>query len=302
MTLAPEIPADPTDPAWHEARRTFIGASDAPAVLGISPWATPLDVWASKLNIGDQFQGNLSTDMGHALEDLIRQTLAEQLGRPVAVDGRTIRHPDHPHIAASPDGWISGKAELAECKYVGPNTAYQWANGVPVYVQAQCQVQMAVTGARRVHVAALIVDHGPRFFTAAVERDDTVIGEIIGRLNEFWQGYIEAEQRPDIDGMNPDQVRRRLEDMYRPPAEGNAVRLPHELATLVADIKRTKALIKDLERQCKAAENELRLFMVDNQATDAFIDDNQKPAVTWRTIQRKGYEVAPSEYQKLTVA
>jgi len=271
-------------------------------VLGISPWATPLDVWASKLNIGDQFQGNLSTDMGHALEDLIRQTLAEQLGRPVAVDGRTIRHPDHPHIAASPDGWISGKAELAECKYIGPNTAYQWANGVPVYVQAQCQVQMAVTGARRVHVAALIVDHGPRFFTAAVERDDTVIGEIIGRLNEFWQGYIEAEQRPDIDGMNPDQVRRRLEDMYRPPAEGNAVRLPHELATLVADIKRTKALIKDLERQCKAAENELRLFMVDHQATDAFIDDNAKPAVTWRTIQRKGYTVEPSEYQKLTVA
>ncbi len=302
MTLAPEIPADPTDPAWHEARRTFIGASDAPAVLGISPWATPLDVWASKLNIGDQFQGNLSTDMGHALEDLIRQTLAEQLGRPVAVDGRTIRHPDHPHIAASPDGWISGKAELAECKYVGPTTAYQWANGVPVYVQAQCQVQMAVTGARRVHVAALIVDHGPRFFTAAVERDDTVIDEIIGRLNEFWQGYVEAQERPDIDGMNPDQVRRRLEDMYRPPVEGNAVRLPHELATLVADVKRTKALIKDLERQCKAAENELRLFMVDNQATDAFIDDNQKPAVTWRTIQRKGYEVEPCEYQKLTVA
>jgi len=302
MTLAPEIPADPTDPAWHEARRTFIGASDAPAVLGISPWATPLDVWASKLNIGDQFQGNLSTDMGHALEDLIRQTLAEQLGRPVAVDGRTIRHPDHPHIAASPDGWISGKAELAECKYIGPNTAYQWANGVPVYVQAQCQVQMAVTGARRVHVAALIVDHGPRFFTAAVERDDAVIDEIIGRLNQFWVEHIESGARPDTDGLNPDQVRRRLEDMYRPPAEGNAVRLPHELATLVADVKRTKALIKDLERQCKAAENELRLFMIDQQATDAFIDDNAKPAVTWRTIQRKGYEVAPSEYQKLTVA
>ncbi len=312
MTLAPEIPADPTDPAWHEARRTFIGASDAPAVLGISPWATPLDVWASKLNIGDQFQGNLSTDMGHALEDLIADKWAEhhlgETGIEVGVINpkATIRHPDHPHIAASVDREVTQDGgpcprDLVECKYVGPNTAYQWANGVPVYVQAQCQVQMAVTGARRVHVAALIVDHGPRFFTAAVERDDAAIDEIIGRLNEFWQGYIEAEQRPDIDGMNPDQVRRRLEDMYRPPAEGNAVRLPHELATLVADIKRTKALIKDLERQCKAAENELRLFMVDNQATDAFIDDNAKPAVTWRTIQRAGYSVEPTEYQKLTV-
>jgi putative phage-type endonuclease len=306
MTLAPEIPADPTDPAWHEARRTFIGASDAPAVLGISPWATPLDVWASKLNIGQQFQGNLSTDMGHALEDLIARTWAKQAGRSVAAVGTTVRHRKYPHIAASVDRdvvrIVGQDREHVECKYVGPNTAHQWRNGVPVYVQAQCQVQMAVTGAKRVHVAALIVDYGPQFFTAVIERDDAVIDEIIGRLNQFWAEHIESGARPDTDGLNPDQVRRRLEQMYQPPAEGNPVRLPHELATLVADIKRTKALKRDLEKQIAAAENELRLFMVDNQATDAFIDDNAKPAVTWRTIQRKGYEVAPSEYQKLTVA
>lgn len=316
MTLTETIPADPTDPAWHEARRTFIGASDAPAVLGISPWATPLDVWASKLNIGQQFEGNLSTDMGHALEELIARTWLEQHDGWTMKDPKiTLRHPEHRHIAASIDreayppasvyeegGTAARCFQLVECKYVGPTTAYQWANGVPVYVQAQCQVQMAVTGARRVHVAALIVDYGPRFFTAVIERNDAVIDEIIGRLNQFWAEHIEGGARPDTDGMNPDQVRRRLEDMYRPPAEGNAVRLPHELATLVADIKRTKALIRDLEKQAKAAENELRLFMVDQQATDAFIDDNEKPAVTWRAIQRKGYEVAPSEYQKLTVA
>lgn len=301
MTLAP-ITADPNDPAWHEARRTFIGASDAPAVLGISPWATPLDVWADKLNIGQRFEGNLSTDMGHALEELIRQTLCKNLGRAVTVDGRTVRHPNHPHIAASVDGWVSGAwPELAECKYVGPTTAHQWRNGVPVYVQAQCQVQMAVTGAKRVHVAALIVDYGPQFFTAVIERDDNVIDEIIGRLNQFWADHIENGQRPDTDGMDPDQVRRRLEQMYQPPEEGNPVRLPHELATLIADIKRTKALKRDLEKQIAAAENELRLFMVDNQATDAFIDDNQKPAVTWRTVERAGYSVEPTSYQKLTV-
>lgn len=303
MTATEPITADPNDPAWHEARRTFIGASDAPAVLGISPWATPLDVWADKLNLGQRFEGNLSTDMGHALEELIRRTLADHLGRAVTFDGTTVRHKDHPHIAASVDGWVTdGRGhELAECKYVGPTTAHQWRNGVPVYVQAQCQVQMAVTGAKRVHVAALIVDYGPQFFTAVIERDDAVIDEIIGRLNQFWAEHIESGARPDTDGMNPDQVRRRLEQMYQPPEDANPVRLPHELATLVADIKRTKALKRDLEKQIAAAENELRLFMVDNQATDAFIDDNQKPAVTWRTVERAGYAVEPTTYQKLTV-
>lgn len=311
MTLAP-ITADPNDPAWHEARRTFIGASDAPAVLGISPWATPLDVWADKLNIGQRFEGNLSTDMGHALEELIADQWVHHMwteyGRECGVINpkATVRHPEHPHIAASVDREITedgGPAprDLVECKYVGPTTANQWRNGVPVYVQAQCQVQMAVTGAKRVHVAALIVDYGPQFFTAVIERDDNVIDEIIGRLNQFWADHIENGQRPDTDGMDPDQVRRRLEQMYQPPEEGNPVRLPHELAMLIADIKRTKALKRDLEKQIAAAENELRLFMVDNQATDAFIDDNQKPAVTWRTVERAGYAVEPTSYQKLTV-
>ncbi|MGE4153487.1 MAG: YqaJ viral recombinase family protein, partial [Phycisphaerales bacterium] len=220
MTATEPITADPNDPAWHEARRTFIGASDAPAVLGISPWATPLDVWADKLNLGQRFEGNLSTDMGHALEDLIAQLWwkTQPTEYRYLVDPKvTVRHPEHPHIAASVDRAVAERAvqcdhglilralrhgtatDLVECKYVGPNVAHQWRDGVPVYVQAQCQVQMAVTGAKRVHVAALIVDYGPQFFTAAIERDDAVIDEIIGRLNQFWAEHIETQQRPDID-------------------------------------------------------------------------------------------------------
>ena len=309
--LETEIPADPNDPAWHEARRTFLGASDAPAVLGISPWATPLDVWASKLNIGRQFAGNLATDMGHALEEMIAQTWLKQAPKHTIMQNPavTVRHPDHPNIAASVDRVASridmGGAtdELVECKYVGPTTAHQWRNGTPVYVQAQCQVQMAVTGAQRVHVAALIVDYGPQFFTQVIERDDAVIAEIIDRLNAFWRDHVEAGQRPEDDGTwDADKVAKRLEQMYQPPDEASAARLPHELAQVVADIKRTKALMKDLERQVKAAENELRCWMIDNACTDAYVDDNQKPAVTWRTIHRKGYQVEPCDYQQLKVS
>lgn len=307
MTLQDTIPADPNDPAWIEARRSFIGASDAPAVLGISPWSTPLDVWASKLNIGDQFAGNLATDMGHALEELIAQRWAkEHPGREISNPRLTIRHPHHPHIAASVDREVESDPDaghLLECKYVGPTTAWQWKAGVPVYVQAQCQVQMAVTGAQRVHVAALIVDYAPEFRSWTIERDDASIDEIIGRLNQFWDEYVATEQRPDLDmRWDADRVKEQLERMYRPPVETNAVRLPSELVDTVQDIRRTKALIRDLEKQCKAMENDVRVWMVDNEATDAFIDDNTKPAVTWRVIQRKGYEVAPCEYQQLKVS
>lgn len=293
MTATEPITADPNDPAWHEARRTFIGASDAPAVLGISPWATPLDVWADKLNLGQRFEGNLSTDMGHALEELIAQTWCKGSGKTLIAPKATVRHYDHPHIAASVDREVSdpGDYELVECKYVGPNVAWQWRNGVPVYVQAQCQVQMAVTGAKRVHVAALIVDYGPQFFTAVIERDDAVIDEIVGRLNQFWAEHIETQQRPDIDlAWNAHKVSDALARIYATPEPGAAVRLPSALGELIAQRKHTKALVKDLEGQLEQIDNELRAALGD--ATEGFIDDNVKPAVTWRPQTRSKWDVS----------
>jgi putative phage-type endonuclease len=298
VTITEPISADPNDPAWIEARRTFIGASDAPAVLGISPWATPLDVWADKLSLG-QRERNLAMDMGHALEELIAQEWLKQAPRNTVMDNPavTVRHPDHPNIAASVDRIVTyvdmdgAHDELVECKYVGPTTAWAWRDGVPVYVQAQAQVQMSVTGAQRCHVAALIVDYAPTFFTQTIERSDDVIAEIIGRLNTFWAEHVEAQQRPDLDlSWNAGKVSDALARIYAEPTPGSAVRLNSRCAELIAQRKHAKAIVKDLEEQLEQIDNELRATLGD--ATEGFIDDNAKPAVTWRPQTRSKWDVA----------
>ncbi len=35
-------------PEWHAFRRKRIGASDAPVIMGISPWKTPYQLWIEK--------------------------------------------------------------------------------------------------------------------------------------------------------------------------------------------------------------------------------------------------------------
>jgi len=275
------IPADPTDPAWHEARRTFIGASDAPAVLGLSPWSSALDVWAEKLGLVEPFQGN---------EDLIARKWAALNPEATVINLRlTERHQKYPHIAASVDRVLSDVYghQLLECKYVGPGTAHQWENGPPDHVQVQCQVQMAVTGAIRVHVCALIIDRTPEWKTWAVQRDEPVIADIIGRLNVWWQNHIVEGFAPNPDDTDPYRAKDTLGRIYD-RADGVPVRLSGASLGLIEEIKRSKALRKDLDAQITAAENELRAALGD--ATEGFGDDNAKPVVTWRAQDRFSYD------------
>lgn len=292
MTLQ-EIPAVGT-PEWVEARRTFIGASDAPAVLGLSPWATPLDVWADKLDIGTRFEGNLATRMGHALEAMIAQEWLNENPGHVLFDAPTVRHPDLPHIAVSVDKCVDKPVELQpddllEIKMVGANVTYAWRDGPPLYVRVQAHTQMAVTGAQRVHICALFLDRGYEYRSWALERDEEAIASILVRLDQFWRDYVETGERPDIsDTWRADKTAKALERIYADAEPGKAVRLPTEALETIAELKRTKALAKDLKEQIAALENDLKATLGD--ATDGFIDDNAKPAVTWRPQARTTYD------------
>mgnify|MGYP000308297088 CR=1 FL=1 len=46
MSMTTEARAD-----WKLWRRGGLGASDLPAILGISPWASPFSVWADKCGL-----------------------------------------------------------------------------------------------------------------------------------------------------------------------------------------------------------------------------------------------------------
>ncbi len=282
------IPADPGDPAWAEARRTFIGASDAPAVLGLSPWRTPLDVWAEKVGLLDGSPPTLATRLGHELEDMIARLWVEQHPDADVRNARqTVRHPDLPWLAASTDREVDDDG-LLECKLVGGRQTANWADGVPLYVQCQAQVQMAVTGRRWVDVCSLHAGNGWQHRIERVDRDDDTIERIVDQLDRFWHTHVVTGIAPDLSG-DPWQIRRTLDAIYPGQADGEPVRLSHDLVGQVADLKRAKALLRDLERDVKAAENAVVAALGD--ATDGFADDNAKPVVTYRPQSRTGHDI-----------
>ena len=83
-------------------RKTGITGSEIAAVAGLSPYESPLTVWARKLDLVDD-DSSAVMERGTYLEEGIRSWYCAKTGANVAIVG-TMVHPDNPIIIATPDG------------------------------------------------------------------------------------------------------------------------------------------------------------------------------------------------------
>ena len=65
---------------WHKARRKGLGGSDIAAILGISKWRTPMDVWVEKMGLVEPSEESYAMMRGRILEDAIAQWYGEFTG------------------------------------------------------------------------------------------------------------------------------------------------------------------------------------------------------------------------------
>ncbi len=93
------------DPTFD--RSTGIGASEVAALLGLDPRKTPLSLWLDKTGNAPPFEGNRFTEMGQRCEPVIADAYAEREGVELETCGTT-RHPDLPHVFATPDRRVVG--------------------------------------------------------------------------------------------------------------------------------------------------------------------------------------------------
>ena len=67
---------------WLKDRREnpSIGASQSAAILGISPWKTPYDVWYDMVYGLEEQEDNLTFRLGRELEPVIKDLFMEETG------------------------------------------------------------------------------------------------------------------------------------------------------------------------------------------------------------------------------
>lgn len=182
-----------------EKRKAGIGASEAAAVLGMSPYRTPLDVWMQKKGMIETVE-TPAMRLGIRLEPVIAEMYQERTGLEL-IKTSTMLHPKNPVIYATPDRMIKGRKKGLEIKTANVRMAEQWGeeggDEIPQYYLIQCILCMAVTDLPEWDVAALIGGSDFRIYT--IHRDIELETTIIERLLEWWETYMVRNQEPEID-------------------------------------------------------------------------------------------------------
>ncbi len=172
-------------PEWHAARATGVGGSDAAAVVGLSPWKSPLEVYYDKIGESENVE---TQDMrrGTLLEPVVRQMYYDETGCTVEVPAAMIRHPVHEFAVANLDGVVmpgkvwEGKTARNRNGWGEPGTSE-----IPVVYLCQVQHCMMVALMQHADVSVLFGDF--EFATYHIEADKEFQELLLDAEEKFWQ-------------------------------------------------------------------------------------------------------------------
>lgn len=290
--------------AWLEARRTGIGSSDAPAILGI-PGAFGSAYKISALKLGllgpeDDDESEL-LKWGHYSEGPMIEAFSDETGWSAKRSGDMFRSgdPERDFQLATIDGVCQrddGKVGGIECK-LKIFGADEWErDGVPDFVVCQTQHTMGVMGWDWMVVLALL--DGYRLRWKIVERQDDVIGDVIVPSERtFWQRILDGELADASIG-RPDATADALKRLY-PEDSGATIALEgDEYLRALAEWQQARDDEKAAKRRKDAAKNLLVAGMKD--ATFAQLDNGSM--LTLKTTRRGEFVTKASSFRVLRQA
>lgn len=184
----------------EEARK--LGASDIPALLGLSEWSGPVALWARCVH-GIQGGTSEAMDAGNAAEDFNRALYRNRTGYALLGPSKWT-HPMHPWMRCSPDdrAVTGGGRRLVELKMYSSLRGWgaEGSDVVPPHIWVQVQMQAGVgldngeVDESGVDVSALLrgelrlfhVPHVPEVYERCVEAAE-----------RFWRDFVVPKRFPD---------------------------------------------------------------------------------------------------------
>ncbi len=214
----------------QELRRSGVGASEVAGLIGLSKWARPIDVFASKTlptEEVDPLADLVQVELGNMLEEPVARIYAKRTGRHLRTV-YSLRHPTFPIAMATPDraAFLTAEDAAAACpslttgellelrgtgcerlvqvKTTGESRAREWgppgSDQVPDEVVIQTNWEMGVTGIPLCDVPVLFRgDFGVRVEIYTVAFNEALFENLRELVERFWVEHVVPGIAPPVD-------------------------------------------------------------------------------------------------------
>ncbi|HTJ53648.1 MAG TPA: YqaJ viral recombinase family protein [Cyclobacteriaceae bacterium] len=188
--------------AWINLRKTMIGASDTPIVMGVSPWKTPYQLWLEKMDLKADVS-NYAMEQGIKLEPEYLEDFNQR--KKLDMRPEVILSEEYDWMMASLDGISSCRNYIVEIKNACKEDHAVAKDGyVPKHYYPQVQKQMLVT---KLKMAYYYSRNGDDVVILEVPRDNDYIDKIIIEEQKFYNCMVnfiapELEERDYIQVTN----------------------------------------------------------------------------------------------------
>lgn len=295
---------------WLKYRTQGIGGSDVSIIAGINPFKSVHQLWLEKTGqIEPEQTESEYAHFGTLLEPIVRKEFTARTGIKVRQKHMLLQSEEYPFMLADLDGVINENGEMAifEAKTASQYKMDTWEEEVPAGYILQVQHYMAVTGAKKAYIAALV--GGNHFVYHVVERDEVMIAKIIAIEKYFWETHVMDGVEPVPDGS---EATTNYFNSKFCDSNGQTIELPGEALVVCEEYERLSQQLKELEMAKSAAANQLKSYLKDAETGTV---GNRK--IIWKQIYKSSLDqkrlkeekpevfenyVTQSSYRRLSVA
>lgn len=262
---------------WLQERQLGIGGSDAPVILGVSPWKSAYELWLEKT--GPVVPESATTPdilRGKALEPMIADIYSRETGRALVDICAPFVSEKYPFMRGNidrliPRGGPAGDREgVLEIKAPRSQTFSRLKReGLPDYVLVQLQHYLTVTGLSWGSVAVFSADAW-ELIHFDVPADPALAEILVEKEAEFWH-HVETGTQPAIDS-------RPLVDL--PPVGGELVRIESDAwAKAVEDLRLAREIAEEAAAIEDAAKGKIWMLM---DAAGAEVAEGAGARIYWK--------------------
>lgn len=307
---------------WLEGRRQGVGGSDVAAVLGLSPYKTPLDVWNDKLGLSEDHEQSEAAYWGTTLEDTVAKEFQKRTGYKVQRVDHQFSDPENSWMICNIDRAIINPkiaSRVRPLKNEKEIQTYAELTGIerPINTDIAFEAKTASTfmsslwgpsqeleiqqhNIKTEHVIPLYYETQVQWYCGILKLKGMYLAVLIGG-SDFRMYWVDA--RPDVfqvikekcsrfwnenvlKKIPPDPIN--IDDVLQlyGKSNGKAVEAQGELAIDYGEYARIAGEIKELKKQQDALKTKIAISMRDNE----ILTLDGKKVLTYKTQTSKRFD------------